>query len=250
MPLSLAGVELSLELVGVAEVEDRTDEAISGACRSAESAEVLAGGRRDRHQRSGVEESLIRHGLGWVTHHPPVYLRLANRSDHFCWGLRLGDAVPRRASCLLGARGKVGNGRRRANHRRPRYIGRRAAAYLGCSYLLAAAAVVICGRAGLFATGSWSPLFRLGSWILCGVFLLQHRQLHDHRILQDCARNPLRILGHAPLFASVSGAGSAGRNRGITWCDPTFAGANVGQPGHPNAKAPGSLEESGALFQS
>jgi hypothetical protein len=39
--------------------------------------------------------------------------------------------------------------------------------------LLAIGAVIICGQAGVFAIGSWSPLFRLGAWCLCGVFLLR-----------------------------------------------------------------------------
>ena len=31
----------------------------------------------------------------------------------------------------------------------------------------------ICGRVGLFATGSWSALFRFVAWCVCGAFLLR-----------------------------------------------------------------------------
>jgi len=41
------------------------------------------------------------------------------------------------------------------------------------AFLLVVSAVIICGQAHLFATGSFSALFRLGSWCLCGVFLLR-----------------------------------------------------------------------------
>jgi Protein of unknown function (DUF3995) len=39
--------------------------------------------------------------------------------------------------------------------------------------LLVVGAVIICGQVQLFATGRFSALFRLGSWFLCGVFLLR-----------------------------------------------------------------------------
>jgi len=41
------------------------------------------------------------------------------------------------------------------------------------AFLLVAGTVIICGQAHLFATGRYSALFRLGSWCLCGVFLLR-----------------------------------------------------------------------------
>jgi hypothetical protein len=46
-------------------------------------------------------------------------------------------------------------------------------ATLVVALLLVIGAVTICGQAGLFVTGSWSPLFRFGAWCLCGVFLLR-----------------------------------------------------------------------------
>jgi hypothetical protein len=41
------------------------------------------------------------------------------------------------------------------------------------AFLLVIGAATICGRTGLFATGSWSSLFSLGAWCVCGVFLLR-----------------------------------------------------------------------------
>jgi hypothetical protein len=39
--------------------------------------------------------------------------------------------------------------------------------------LLVIAAVTICGKAGLFAMGAWRAYFAVGSWCVCGVFLLR-----------------------------------------------------------------------------
>lgn len=39
--------------------------------------------------------------------------------------------------------------------------------------LLVLGAATICGRAGLFAIGSRSALFRFGAWCVCGAFLLR-----------------------------------------------------------------------------
>ncbi len=41
------------------------------------------------------------------------------------------------------------------------------------AFLLVMGAIIICGQAHLFATGRLSPLFRIASWCLCGVFLLR-----------------------------------------------------------------------------
>ena len=41
------------------------------------------------------------------------------------------------------------------------------------AFMLVMAAFIICGQAHLFATGRLSPLFRIASWCLCGVFLLR-----------------------------------------------------------------------------
>ncbi|MFI5118623.1 MAG: DUF3995 domain-containing protein [Terriglobales bacterium] len=56
-------------------------------------------------------------------------------------------------------------GRRTINPGRP-------ATYVVAS-LLVMGTVIICGQVHLFATGRFSPLFRLGSWCLCGVFSLR-----------------------------------------------------------------------------
>jgi hypothetical protein len=39
--------------------------------------------------------------------------------------------------------------------------------------LLVMGAAIACGQVHLFATGRFSALFRVGSWCLCGVFLLR-----------------------------------------------------------------------------
>ena len=41
------------------------------------------------------------------------------------------------------------------------------------AFSLVIGAATICGRVGLFATGSWSALFRFGAWCVCGAFLLR-----------------------------------------------------------------------------
>ncbi len=41
------------------------------------------------------------------------------------------------------------------------------------AFLLLTGAIIICGQAHLFPTGHLSPLFRIASWCVCGVFLLR-----------------------------------------------------------------------------
>ncbi|MFZ0480545.1 MAG: DUF3995 domain-containing protein [Terriglobales bacterium] len=47
------------------------------------------------------------------------------------------------------------------------------------AFLLVMGAAIACGQVHLFATGRFSVLFRVGSWCLCGVFLL--RAMGDFR---------------------------------------------------------------------
>lgn len=41
------------------------------------------------------------------------------------------------------------------------------------AFLLASAALVICGEARLFSTGPWAWFFHAGAWCIAGVFLLR-----------------------------------------------------------------------------
>jgi hypothetical protein len=77
------------------------------------------------------------------------------------------------------------------------------------AFLLVMAALIICGQANLFATGRFSALFYIGSWCLCGVFLL--RTMGDFNTFGIFKTvHGTALLGHASLFASMLRPGRAG----------------------------------------
>ena len=61
------------------------------------------------------------------------------------------------------------------------------------AFLLVLGALTICGRVGLFATGSWSAYFGFASWGLCALFLL--------RVVGDFATFGLFKTVHGTAFA-------------------------------------------------